>query len=94
MYPVYSTSLRSIRWVGRKTENLLVNVGIDSAESLFMVVQRNIHRNYIQHGMDEDTSIRTTLKSILSTLPVENITNITDVLIQMRSKATFMLKVA
>jgi len=98
MYPVYCTSLRSIRWIGRKTENLLVNFGIDSAESLFMVIQRNIHRNYIQHGMDEDTSINTTLKSILSTLPGENITNISDVLIQMRSKQpfgfTFMLKVA
>jgi len=89
MYPAYLTSLRSIRWVGRKTEHLLTKAGICSAEALFMFVQQNIHRNYIQNGMDESTSIETTLKSVLSTLPVENIKNITDVLIQMRTEKPF-----
>jgi len=96
IYPTYSTSLRSIRWVGRKTENLLVAVGIDSTEALFMALQQNIHRNYIQQGMDEHTSIETTLTSILSTLPLENIQNITKVLMKMRIEnpfsCTFMLK--
>jgi len=97
MYPAYLTSLRSIRWVGRKTENLLATVGVDSAESLFMILQQNIHRNYIEQGIDEHTSIGTTLNSILSELPHENIKNITEVLIQMRNEKpfslTFMLKV-
>lgn len=96
IYPAYFTSLRSIRWVGKKTENLFANVGIDSAESLFMFVQQNIHRNYLQQGMEEHTSIKTTLTSILSELPVENIQNITNVLIEMRTEKpfsfTFMLK--
>lgn len=98
MYPAYFTSLRSIRWVGKKTENLLAAVGIDSAEALFMFVQQNIQRNYIQNGMDELTSVETTLQSILTALPDENIKNITNVLMQMRTEKpfsfTFMIKAA
>jgi DNA polymerase III epsilon subunit-like protein len=96
MYPAYFTSLRSIRWIGRKTENLLTAVGVDSAESLFMILQKNIHRNYIEQGIDDHTSIETTLKCLLTGLPVENIQNITNVLMEMRTEKpfsfTFMLK--
>ena len=96
MYPAYFTSLRSIRWVGRKTEKLLYTVGVNSAESLFMLIQQNIHNNYIQQGVDEHTSIENTLKSILVELPPENIKNITNVLTQMCTEKpfsfTFMLK--
>tara|TARA_B110000285_G_scaffold186042_1_gene211221 strand:- start:3255 stop:4142 length:888 start_codon:yes stop_codon:yes gene_type:complete len=98
IYPAYFTSLRSIRWVGRKTEHLLASIGIDSAEALFMFVQHNIHRNYIEQGIDERTSIESTLNSILSELPPGNIQKITNVLIEMRTEQpfsfTFMLKAA
>lgn len=79
IYPAYATSLRSIRWVGRKAENTLVENGILSTESLFMVIYQNIRFDYIHNSIDSEESVQRTLQQLLSQLPVENITNITDV---------------
>lgn len=89
IYPSYCTSLRSIRWIGRKAENLLSCNGIDSVESLFMFLQQNIHRDYVQSGCSEIDSTRNSLKSLLATLPDENIKNILKVIVQMRSEKPF-----
>lgn len=89
IYPAYVTSLRSIRWIGRKAENTLVNVGINSVETLFMLLQQNIHRDYLHHGIKENISIHNTLTSILTQMPNENIQNITEIIMALRVKAPF-----
>jgi len=89
MYPAYATSLRSIRWIGRKAENTLANMGVLSVESLFMLLQHNIQRDYVQHGLGENSSIQNTLAQLLTPLPEENIRNITEIVTSLRDKTPF-----
>ena len=54
-----------------------------------MFLQQNIHRDYVQTGCSEIDSTRNSLKSLLTTLPEENIKNILEVIVQMRSEKPF-----
>ena len=90
MYPAYMTSLRSIRWVGRKAEELFYNANIRSVEDLYVHLQTNIQLNYIQMGTDEETSIYNALVALLQhDLPTDNITNIVRVIMDKRRTKPF-----
>lgn len=90
MYPSYSTSLRSIRWIGRKAEQLLYSADIRSVESLFARIKHNIEQDYLMLSMDEMTSVHKTLQSIFGLeLPSDNINNIMSVINDMRSVSPF-----
>lgn len=96
MYPSYSTSLRSIRWVGRKAEEILCSSGITSVESFLYIIENNVRRDYLQFSITEQGSIRKTISSLLvNKLPVDNINNIITVIDSMRAISpmshTFML---
>ena len=90
MYPAYMTSLRSIRWVGRKAEELFYTANIRSVEDLYVHLQTNIQLNYIQMGTDEETSIYNALVALLQhNLPPDNITNIVRVIMDKRRTKPF-----
>lgn len=90
VYPVYTTSLRSIRWVGRKAENVFFLKNIRSVESLFMLVKHNIQQDYLQLGLYEKESVQKSIQEILAQdLPADNIKNITAVLLEMLTEAPF-----
>lgn len=96
MYPAYSTSLRSIRWIGRKAESILYMKNVRSVESLFGLLLRNIRTDYLAFNMGELSSVRKTMMMIFADkLPKDNITNITAVVNDMRTtnpySYTFML---
>lgn len=96
MYPAYSTSVRSIRWIGRKAEELLHVAKIHSAEMLFATIMKNIQQDYLIHNMSEDSSVLNTLTGIFRhQLPDDNIRNIMSVVNSMRAtnpfSYTFML---
>ena len=90
VYPVYSTSLRSIRWIGRKAEEILCNAGVTSVESLLSLIQRNSKNDFLNSNIDEMTSVLKTVKSLLTDkLPVDNINNIVTVIHSMRATNPF-----
>lgn len=96
MYPTYATSLRSVRWIGRKAEQLLYLANIRSVEDLFTHIHHNIRNDYIVHSISEDASVRKTLGIIFKNeLPEDNIANITTVINGMRAirpySYTFMI---
>ena len=87
IYPTYSTSLRSIRWVGRRAESLLTTANIKSYEELILLLQKNARHDFITLNLDESTSIRKTVCQLFSTnfkpdLPLDNIENIITTLIE------------
>lgn len=96
MYPSYSTSVRSIRWIGRKAEELLYVANIRSAEALFSTIKENIQSDYLTLSISEDASVRKTLNQIFAhQLPEDNVKNIMSVINGMRAtnpySYTFML---
>lgn len=96
MYPSYSTSVRSIRWIGRKAEELMYVANIRSAEMLFSTIKQNVQQDYLLHNMSEASSILKTLTAIFGRqLPEDNIRNIMSVVNSMRAtnpfSYTFML---
>ena len=96
MYPAYATSLRSIRWIGRKAEELLYMANIRSVEDFFSHLHRNIRNDYLVHSISEDASVRKSLDDIFKPqLPDDNIANIMTVVDGMRAvrpySYTFML---
>ena len=96
IYPTYATSLRSVRWIGRKAEQLLYLANIRSVEDLFTHIHHNIRNDYIVHSISEDASVRKTLGIIFKNeLPEDNIANITTVINGMRAirpySYTFMI---
>lgn len=101
MYPAYSTSLRSVRWVGRRAELLLTTVNIKSLEQLILLLQKNARQDFITENMDEHTSIRKTICQLFSTnfkanLPLDNIENIittlTNTMVERPFSHSFVLK--
>ena len=81
MYPTYTTALRTIRWIGQKAEELLFAANICCVEDLYMRLQKNARRHYIESKTDYQTSVGMTLGQLLSEkLPVDNIRNIAGVL--------------
>ena len=90
IYPAYSTSLRSIRWVGRKAEDVFYNENVRSVEGLFTRLQQNIITDYLTLCLNENTSITKTLNLILQNkLPPDNITSIINVVIALRKTTPF-----
>jgi len=96
IYPSYSTSLRSIRWVGRKAEEILFAVGVNSVESFLFLIETNIKRDYLLCSIPEPDSVHITVTQLFSNkLPSENVDNIISVIETMRAVSplshTFML---
>lgn len=96
MYPAYTTSVRSVRWIGKKAEELLYGANIRSVETLMSHIKDNIQRDYLTLLLDEDASVHKTLRAIFARqLPDDNIKNIMTVINGMRAtnpySYTFML---
>lgn len=81
IYPVYSTALRTIRWVGQKAEEVLYNKGIRSTEELFALIQKNARIDKIQFNHPFAVSTLNTLSNIIENcLPPDNVKNIANVI--------------
>jgi len=81
-YPVYSTSLRSVRWIGRRAESVFAEAGVTSLEKLLMLIQGNLQRDFLGGNTDERLSVQTTITTIMENkLPYENIENILNTLV-------------
>lgn len=77
VYPVYSTSLRSVRWIGRRAESVFFEAGVTSLEKLLLLIQENLHRDFLLGQTDERQSVKQTITTIMENkLPYENIENI------------------
>lgn len=82
IYGAYTTSLRTIRWIGKKAEALLIECNICSVENLLSLLKQNSTADYINHCMSSCDSIRKTMYNLLHpNLPKENINNIVNVLV-------------
>ena len=81
MYPAYATSLRSLRWVGRKAEQVFESMSILSVEELMMYIQRAVRARFILARQDEWTTIGIVVDELLlNKLPRENVQNIASVI--------------
>lgn len=77
IYPSYTTSLRTIRWVGKKAENVLGEANIWSVEMLVELVKNNALNDYLFHGLDSEKSVDKTMANIMGNqLPLSNIQKI------------------
>jgi hypothetical protein len=77
IYSSYTTSLRAIKWVGKKAENVLGEANIWSVEMLMSLVKNNALNDHIFHRLNSKQSIRKTVQNITGDqLPVANIQNI------------------
>lgn len=82
VYPTFATSLRTVRWIGRKAEQVLHVHHIFSLEELFLQLQRRVRADYIIHRLDPESSVRNALQQWLAKdLPPDNVTNITTVVV-------------
>jgi len=82
IYSSYTTSLRSIRWIGQKAEILLLQHQICSVENLLQLLKRNCIADYIQQSLTHSESVSKTMQVLLgSSLPPENIVNIVNVIL-------------
>jgi DNA polymerase III epsilon subunit-like protein len=77
IYSVYTTSLRTIKWVGKKAEKVLGISNIRSVEMLMEIVKNNALTDHIYHRLDSNQSIQKTIQNIMcDQLPLTNIQNI------------------
>jgi len=82
IYNAYSTSLRTIRWVGRRAESILIQNNIRSVENLLDLLKRNTISDYITYHIPSHQSITKTMFTIFdSELPNENINHIVAVIL-------------
>ena len=73
IYPVYTTALRTIRWIGQKAEQLLYEANIRSVEQLYMLIMQNARKTNIPL----ESVVLQTLHTILNNrLPKDNVKNI------------------
>jgi DNA polymerase III epsilon subunit-like protein len=73
MYPVYSTALRTIRWIGQKAEQLLFEANIRSVEELYLLIMSNARKC----NTTLETAAYNTVDVIMQhRLPKDNIQNI------------------
>lgn len=96
IYPSYSTSLRTVRWIGRKAEEILFSSGLNSVESFLFAIETNVKRDYLHFSLSESNSVHKTITQIFGNkLPVVNVNNIISVIGTMRTTSplsyTFML---
>jgi DNA polymerase III epsilon subunit-like protein len=81
VYSAYTTSLRTIRWIGKKAEEVLIGRNILSVEHLLNICKRNATVDYTIHNMESSKSIFNTISILLHPkLPKENIANISNVI--------------
>jgi len=84
VYSTYTTSLRSIRWVGKKAELIFCSSQIHSVEMLLFVLKRNAVSDYVTHSLNSYQSIEKTIGEILTCkIPTENIQLIVNVVQQL-----------
>ena len=77
IYSSYTTSLRTIKWVGKKAEDVFGEANIWSVEMLMSLVKNNALNDHIFHHLDSKQSIRKTVQNITGDqLPATNIQNI------------------
>lgn len=77
IYSTYTTSLRSIRWVGKKAETVFSKQNIHSVEMLLFVLKRNALTDYTRQSLTAPQSIEKTIRHLLYLeLPADNIQNI------------------
>ena len=77
IYPVYTTGLRTIRWIGQKAEEILYDKNIRSVEELLNIIQKNARSDKIQFNFEFHQSVVKTMTQLISSrLPTENINNI------------------
>jgi len=77
IYSSYTTSLRTIKWVGKKAEHVLGEANIWSVEMLMALVKNNALHDHIYYRLDSEQSIRKTVQNIMGDqLPQENVQNI------------------
>tara|TARA_B100000795_G_C22804051_1_gene443738 strand:- start:2030 stop:2911 length:882 start_codon:yes stop_codon:yes gene_type:complete len=82
IYSSYTTNLRSIRWIGKKAEILLLQHQICSVENLLQLLKRNCIQDYLQQSLTHSESVSKTISLLLgSSLPPENIVNIVNVIL-------------
>jgi DNA polymerase III epsilon subunit-like protein len=82
-YPVYATSLRSVRWIGKKAEMVLGNCRVGSLEILLEILRENAFTDKIGFGLSTMDSIQKSLQSIVKNeLPLENIQNISQSIVK------------
>ena len=81
IYSAYSTSLRTIRWVGKRAESILIQNNIRSVENLIELLKGNAFSDYINHHIHSSHSVTKTMFNIFdSKLPNENVNNIVAVI--------------
>lgn len=73
MYPVYTTALRTIRWIGQKAEQLLFESNVRSVEDLYMLIMSNGRKT---NNALEITVLQTLMTIIQNRLPQDNVKNI------------------
>jgi DNA polymerase III epsilon subunit-like protein len=81
VYSAYNTSLRTIRWIGQKAEQYLIERNICSVEILLNICKQNATADYLNHNMDSSASIYKTICVLLHPkLPKENIVKISNII--------------
>jgi DNA polymerase III epsilon subunit-like protein len=91
IYPVYTTALRTIRWIGQRAEELLYNKNIRSVEDLYALIQKNARRDRIQFRYDFPQSVLNTVGLLMeNNLPQDNINNIAQVISTNPNIMTYM----
>jgi DNA polymerase III epsilon subunit-like protein len=76
-YPVYATSLRSVRWIGKKAEMVLGRCRIRSLEMLLDLLRENAMLDRVGLGLSSRDSIQKSLQHLVKDeLPFENVQNI------------------
>ncbi len=73
MYPVYSTALRTIRWIGQKAEQLLFEANIRSVEQLYMIIMSNARKT---NAPLSTVVLQTLATALQNRLPKDNVKNI------------------
>lgn len=84
IYSAYTTSLRSIRWIGKKAELVFGAHQIYSVEMLLYLLKKNALKDYTTQRLNSQQSIGKTVTNILKTdhhFPDANIKHIVDALI-------------
>jgi hypothetical protein len=81
IYPSHTTSLRSVRWIGQKAEEVLFDSNIRSVEQLMSHIHNLARQDFIFHQLDYKNSVIKTLLMVVGVkLPKENVKNIATVL--------------
>lgn len=76
VYSTYTTSLRSINWVGKRAEEVLGEHNVHSVEMLLFVLKGNALNDYTTHSLTSQQSIEKSIRNMLSVIPLGNVQHI------------------